>query len=320
MSETQPESPQLESVFPKCGHPRTEENFYFIRSGKFGKKYPCCKTCADSRAKAKRLQLQEEGVTQRPGTKQQRDRIVETALEFYLDVLKPVSKRHVYYKLRTHDGAQFKASLQLPPSSSDGKGFAALVCSALGEGCLDGRVKWESLVDPSRTVEKRTTYSSKEEYLEFWEEAWDSSNLTIQRPAHIECWIEKDALLSGLSNYCYDNQITLRSCAGQAPYDMLYRASKDFRAVEDKPIRIFYYGDLDEPGKSIERAIGIKFRTWELFGGMDIILTRLGLTDFDANRLQIQDDPEVDALDDSDLTDRLEAAVRKIMRSKGKRR
>jgi len=310
------DSSQLETcptldVFPKCSHPRTSENSYYVRSGKHGNKYPCCKTCADARAKAQRLQLQEEGVVHRPGTKNQRDRIVEVALEFYLDKRNPVSKRHVYYKLRTHDGANFKASLDLKPSSADGAGFAALVCSALGEGCLDGRIDWECLVDPSRTVEKRSTYSSKDEYLEFWEDAWDESDLTIDRPVHIECWIEKDALLSSLSQCCYDNQVTLRSCAGQAPYDMMYRASKDFPS--DKPVKIFYYVDLDEPGKSIERAIKTKFRTWKLFAGMDITLTRLGLKEEDARNLRIEDDPEVDALDDSDLTDRLETEIARIM-------
>ena len=314
--------PTLE-VFRKCGHPRTTENSYLIRSGKFGNKFPCCKTCADARAKAKRAVLKEEGVVHRVGTREQRDRIVEVALEFYLDQKHPQSKRHIYYKLRTHNQNTFVASLNLPPSSSDHKGFAALVCSALSEAAYEKNSLYECFVDPSRIVKSRSTYSSKEEYLEFWEEAWDDSDLTIDRPAHIECWIEKDALFSGLDDFCYANQITLRSCKGQASDDMLYRASKDFADLPTgKPVEIFYYGDLDEDGQIIENAVRRKFKLWPMYSGRDITFTRLGLTELDANRLQIQDDPEVDALDDSDLTDRLEAAIKQIMRRKpkGKRR
>src|SRR5580698_3173184 len=190
---------QLESVFPKCGHPRSPENSYDVKSG--GKTYPACRTCIKARSDARRQSLHGEGVVQRRGTKAQRDRIIATALEFYLDPTHAVSKRHVYYKLRTHNNTNFVASLQLTDSSADN--FSALVCSALSEGCEDGRISYECFVDPSRIVKRRGTWSSKKEFLRQMERSWDSSDITIDRPAHVECWIEKDALFSSLEDFCY---------------------------------------------------------------------------------------------------------------------
>jgi hypothetical protein len=301
-------------TFPKCGHLRSAENSYEVKS--HGRTYPACKTCIKARSDRRRLALKEEGFINRLGTQEQRDRIVETALEFYLSPDKPISKRHLYYKLRTHDNAQFVASLNLPRSSMEN--FSALVCSATSEACLGQRIPWECFIDPSRTVKKRTTWSSKKEFMRGMELSWDDSDITIDRPVHIECWIEKDALFTGLESCCYDNQINIRSCAGQAADDMIYRASVDFQRLNGKPIKIFYFGDLDKWGQDIENAIRRKFQGWYLFEGCDIALTRLGLTDKDARRLGIEDDPEVDALDDSDLQDRLLNAIKKASKGEHK--
>jgi hypothetical protein len=191
------------------------------------------------------------------------------------------------------------------------KNFEALVSAAICEARLDGRVDWECIYDPGRRVFKTDTWESKKEWMDYWKNAWDDSRLRIERQAHIECWVEKDTLLGGLTPFCREHQITLRSCHGQAGDDMLYRASEDFHD-DGLPVEIFYYGDLDESGVHIENAIRRKFTNWDLFEGLDIALTRLGLTELDAEQLQIQDDPEVDALDDSDLQERLLAEIKRL--------
>jgi hypothetical protein len=300
-------------VFKTCGHPKTEEN------SQWNGTYDVCRTCRRDASKRYKLRLKELGTGNNlKGTQEQRDAIVATANEHYLSPSHPVTVRHVYYKLRTHDGARFRAGIGFPDNDDltpeekkeEQQKFYIIVASALAQGRLSGKVEWDSIIDVTRGVDYNRGYTSKKAFLKAMASCWSDDMLHIERSAHIECWVEKDAILSDLDGFCRSHQITLRSLKGQTSLSAAYQAAKDFRDIE-KPIKIFYFGDLDAHGKDIEEKAREKLGYLEKVFDVtrDVELIRLGLTPEDVVRFDIDDDPEVDVLEQEDYEERLESAL-----------
>jgi len=96
--------------------------------------------------------------------------------------------------------------------------------------------------------------------------AWYKRNRWEYQSAHVELWVEKQAVVSLLEDVCRRNQVTLRPLHGFNSFTAIHQTADELIPIR-KNITIFYLGDHDVHGYEIERdAQDRLFRMFNLLG------------------------------------------------------
>lgn len=123
-----------------------------------------------------------------------------------------------------------------------------------------GAIPFGWIADNTRWVRKQTTYSGIADMLAqqrklYRRALWDS------QPAHVEIWLEKDALAGVIDAVTSVYDVPLYVTRGYPSLTYVYDAAESLKAI-DKPKFIYHFGDFDASGKDAARDIRDKLRTF----------------------------------------------------------
>jgi hypothetical protein len=189
-----------------------------------------------------------------------------------------------------------------------------------------GIVPWTSITDSSRWMRKPTTWNSKDELLAHAAASY-RQNMWHDAEARVEVWCESESVAGVLWPVTSEWDIPLYPIKGQTSASFAYSAAMTYRH-EDRPVIIYYVGDLDPAGLEIEANLADKLRKYS--GHADMTIHRLACTREQVAALDLIGTPpkkhtwrhptlgeqpfpgeavEVEALDAPILRDLLETAV-----------
>lgn len=141
------------------------------------------------------------------------------------------------------------------------------------------------LADNTRWVRKPRTYTSLGDMLmqsrQFYRRA-----LWANQPAHVEIWLEKDALAGVISPVTEDFDVPLYVTRGYPSLSYLYEAAESLKGI-DKPIYVYHFGDYDASGKDAARSIRDGLREF----GAEFTFTEVAVTEAQIASLELQTRP-----------------------------
>lgn len=126
--------------------------------------------------------------------------------------------------------------------------------SIINDARLAGQIDWDAIEDRTRNLQKLATWETPSDVIDsalhsYREDWWESQN------AHVEVWIEKDALVGVIEKVCRDYRVPFFACRGNVSQSEQYSAGKRFAAVLDEgrtPI-VLHLGDHDPSGIDMTR-------------------------------------------------------------------
>jgi hypothetical protein len=193
-------------------------------------------------------------------------RIVDGIVEAFDRFDPPLTVRQVYYQL---------ASVGLVPLSPKGYRIAQRLCLRVREL---GIVDWDSFADRTREVDQRSQWGGLDAFaravaLSYRRDYWASQR------EHVEVWLEKDALAGFIGEITRPLGVPLYVARGFSSATFIREAAVSLVRI-DKPKHIYYLGDHDPSGLSIEGAIRDRLRDF----GADFHFSRLAITLVDIER------------------------------------
>lgn len=152
--------------------------------------------------------------------------------------------RQLYYQFVSRD--------YIPNSQSEYNRLGSIINDARLAGLID----WESIVDRTRELKKRSTWENPPEIIETCAQQYiiDLWQTQEYRP---EVWIEKDALAGVIEGICNQLRVPYFSCRGYTSQSEMWQAAK--RAIEygrgGQIPYIIHLGDHDPSGIDMTRDI-----------------------------------------------------------------
>lgn len=137
---------------------------------------------------------------------------------------------------------------------------------------LRGYLDWNAIEDRGRFLRENYHWDNPKEILES-AYAQYKINTRVNQAIYIECWIEKDSLITILEDVSKRLDIPCFSCRGFASVTALHEASERFNASGKENI-LLYMGDFDPSGLEIVNSMQEYF----LLFGADVEVKRLGIT------------------------------------------
>ena len=126
------------------------------------------------------------------------------------------------------------------------------IADVIMKGRLAGLLDWDIIEDRTRYTRENAHWSSPQEIIRDAAEQYRIDTRATQK-RYVECWIEKDSLVSILEQTCSRLDVPCLSCRGYPSITALYEAANRFR---DKPNPIILYaGDHDPSGLKIPKVI-----------------------------------------------------------------
>lgn len=124
----------------------------------------------------------------------------------------------------------------------------------ISDGRLAGLIDWYAIEDRTRFLRGITPEEDMNEIMSRLSYMYIADKWADQ-DAHLEVWIEKDALLSVIETVCNRYQVDYFACRGYASQSELWRAGKrlERRAGEGKKVIVLHLGDHDPSGIDMTR-------------------------------------------------------------------
>lgn len=114
----------------------------------------------------------------------------------------------------------------------------------------DGRVEWDAIVDRSRADYAPTVWEDAAEYVDTLKVGYRKDYWHTQ-PAHVEIWVEKDAVVGSIEELTNDLGVRLRPGKGFQSTTKVHEIAELFSRIK-KPIFVYYLGDHDASGRKAE--------------------------------------------------------------------
>ena len=144
----------------------------------------------------------------------------------------------------------------------------------------------------------------------------------LDQPCYVECWFEAKAMADQFRYYA--GEVTLRPFGGDPSIPFKWATATHLREVRrrygvEKPIKILYFGDLDEKGVSIPMSALADIELWAGAMGVNFEFERVGLNEGDGERLGIEENFEKpgeyqwEALEDKDAKALIRGALEKYL-------
>jgi hypothetical protein len=162
--------------------------------------------------------------------------------------------------------------LHLIPSME--KKYVQRVGDEIRQAREDGAIPWAWVVDESRQLERRPSWSDPEEFIEsvipqyrldYWE----------HQPYAVEVWSEKSTVSGTLRPVMRRFGVGYRSMHGFTSATKIHDIA-DLTLSLDKPLRVLYVGDFDPSGMAMSE-VDLQARL-DGYGAEDFTITRVALT------------------------------------------
>lgn len=114
----------------------------------------------------------------------------------------------------------------------------------------DGRCPFEWIVDRSRPEYSPNVFDDAAGYAEAVKRSY-RKNYWATQPNHCEVWVEKDAIIGSVQSVTDELGVTVRVGRGFQSTTRAHDISERFNEIS-KPITVFYLGDHDASGRTIE--------------------------------------------------------------------
>ena len=145
------------------------------------------------------------------------------------------------------------------------------ISDIVADGRMAGLLDWDMIEDRTRYKRANTHWDSPQQIIEAASVQYQIDKRVTQ-PYYVECWIEKDSLVSILEKTCSQLDVPCFSCRGFPSITALYEAAERFR--DKSNAIILYAGDHDPSGLKIPKVINERFHDF----GVNVQLQRIGLT------------------------------------------
>jgi hypothetical protein len=152
-----------------------------------------------------------------------------------------------------------------------------------------GGWKPDTLVDDTRDpIIRGTGYDNEEEWLEAIEDGlYCRLDKWLDTDTYVEIWFEARAMSRQFEHYT--KNITLRAMGGQPSIPYKYRAARHLRYIENKNIRVLYFGDLDDAGDTIAQVARQDVLKWS---GRNFEFTWCGLDRDQVDMWEVPENPD----------------------------
>lgn len=163
------------------------------------------------------------------------------------------------------------------------------LCNHLSKWRRSGNIHWNNFSDSTRRHIQPTTFDDIPDALNTIIDVY-RRNLWDTQPQYIEVWVEKDAMVSILSDTTLKLGVPLYVARGFSSLTGLYAASETFKKAiaKGKEVIIYHLGDYDPSGiaagNSIESAMRDDFN-------VEITFNRLAVNKSQIESLQLQTRP-----------------------------
>ena len=145
------------------------------------------------------------------------------------------------------------------------------ISDVVSDGRMLGLIDWTSIEDRTRFIRENAHWTSPQEVIKAAAQQY-RINIRAGQPYYLECWVEKDSLISILESVCKPLDVPCFSCRGFASVTALYDAAGRFSEHDNSVI--LYAGDHDPSGLKIPQVIQDRLNLF----GVCVTLERLGLT------------------------------------------
>jgi hypothetical protein len=187
-------------------------------------------------------------------------KIVDAIVAVFEKFEPPLTVRQVYYQI---------ATLGLVPLSQLGYRQVQRLCVRVRELEI---VDWENFADRTRDVIQWEQWDGVSEYAQDVAR-WYRRDYWRTQPDHVEFWLEKDALSEFIGNTTRPLGVPLYTARGFASVTFIHEAAAALENI-DKPKFIYYLGDHDPSGISIEKSLCERLEDF----GADFHFRRLAVT------------------------------------------
>jgi len=170
--------------------------------------------------------------------------IIVALTEQYMAEGFTLTLRQLYYQLVSRD--------IIPNSEREYKRVGKIVAN----GRLAGEIDWDAIEDRGRIPKQNPHWSSTKDLVGDAAEAY-AIDKWARQPAHVEVWVEKDALSGVIEPICRANDVTFMANRGYSSLSAMYEASLRLcNAIsENREPCIIYLGDHDPSGMDMTRDI-----------------------------------------------------------------
>ncbi|NLX99929.1 MAG: hypothetical protein GXY83_27845 [Rhodopirellula sp.] len=155
----------------------------------------------------------------------------------------------------------------------------------------NGSIPWNWIVDNLRQTNKPSSWTGLVDFLDTVREAY-RKDFWARMPAHIEIFVEKDAMAAALQPATRDYDVALHVIRGYISTSYCWTIASQWRQIE-KPVYCYYLGDWDPSGLDLERSLREKLTVYSGripyndYGELDSQLVKL-----------LDNDDVISALDD----------------------
>lgn len=128
--------------------------------------------------------------------------------------------------------------------------------SILNDARLAGRLDWSHMEDRTRYLRKTSTWSSPDSILSAVADQY-KRDLWATQAAHVEVWIERDALVGVIERPCEDERVGYFACRGYASQSETWAAAHRLipHLQRGKTVEVIHLGDHDPSGIDMTRDI-----------------------------------------------------------------
>lgn len=134
----------------------------------------------------------------------------------------------------------------------------------VNDGRMCGLIDWYAIEDRTRTIRKRSHWSSPEEVINSAHQSYHI-DLWQNQDYYVEVWIEKDALVGVIDSVCRELDVTFFSCRGYVSQSEMWQAGQRLRhkyAAGKDNVVILHLGDHDPSGIDMTRDIEDRLLTF----------------------------------------------------------
>lgn len=150
--------------------------------------------------------------------------------------------RQLYY--------QFVARALIPNTMQSYKRLGQIV----NDGRMAGLIDWEAIEDRTRNVQRVSTWKDPESIIDACAASF-RVNRWADQPAHVEVWIEKEALVGVIEPVCTEFYVPFFACRGYTSQSEQWRAGGRLNRQHrnGKRVVVLHLGDHDPSGLDMTR-------------------------------------------------------------------
>ena len=164
---------------------------------------------------------------------------INTAL-MILEVENPMTVRQLFYRLVSAGVIE------------NTRGEYQRVSRLMTKARRDDRCRYEWLVDRTRPTYTPSAFEDPAQYAECVKRSYRKDYWAMQ-PNYCEIWCEKDAVVGSIEDCASDLGVTLRVSRGFISATRVNDIAQHFIRIK-KPVTVFYLGDHDPSGQSIQET------------------------------------------------------------------